>query len=202
MPTCACAMMRARRDRNARQRLCLPGWQENRRLRHRGHPSVSAVAGLLRLGRAQGRTEAELAEMEKQFGLHELAVEDASHGHQRPKLEEYENLFMPSCRRLSLREGDLHSGRSESLRGREFRAVGSLPHPPRIRRCAGALRARAALAQARPGIRLLCAHRRDRRSLFPSHRRARAELERLERRMFADDRRARTSSSSMPSSRG
>ncbi|HEX9685120.1 MAG TPA: magnesium/cobalt transporter CorA [Burkholderiales bacterium] len=31
----------------------------------------------------------ELAEMQRQFGLHELAVEDASHGHQRPKLEEY-----------------------------------------------------------------------------------------------------------------
>jgi magnesium transporter len=29
--------------------------------------------------------------MQKQFGMHELAVEDASHGHQRPKLEEYGN---------------------------------------------------------------------------------------------------------------
>ena len=36
----------------------------------------------------------ELAEMQRQFGLHELAVEDASHGHQRPKLEEYgDSLF-------------------------------------------------------------------------------------------------------------
>ena len=34
-------------------------------------------------------TPDELAEMQRQFGLHELAVEDASHGHQRPKLEEY-----------------------------------------------------------------------------------------------------------------
>jgi magnesium transporter len=32
---------------------------------------------------------AELEEMQKQFGLHELAVEDANHGHQRPKIEEY-----------------------------------------------------------------------------------------------------------------
>jgi magnesium transporter len=32
---------------------------------------------------------AELEEMQKQFGLHELAVEDAHHGHQRPKIEEY-----------------------------------------------------------------------------------------------------------------
>jgi magnesium transporter len=34
-------------------------------------------------------TEAELAEMKHEFGLHELAVEDARHGHQRPKIEEY-----------------------------------------------------------------------------------------------------------------
>jgi magnesium transporter len=31
----------------------------------------------------------EFAELERAFGLHELAVEDASHGHQRPKIEEY-----------------------------------------------------------------------------------------------------------------
>jgi len=33
--------------------------------------------------------EAELATMQEEFGLHELAVEDALHGHQRPKVEEY-----------------------------------------------------------------------------------------------------------------
>ncbi|MBN9323668.1 MAG: LysR family transcriptional regulator, partial [Delftia acidovorans] len=34
-------------------------------------------------------TPAELEEMRQEFGLHALAVEDALHGHQRPKLEEY-----------------------------------------------------------------------------------------------------------------
>lgn len=34
-------------------------------------------------------TPEELAEMREEFGLHELAVEDAHHGHQRPKVEEY-----------------------------------------------------------------------------------------------------------------
>jgi len=34
-------------------------------------------------------TEAELAKMQEEFNLHDLAVEDAHHGHQRPKLEEY-----------------------------------------------------------------------------------------------------------------
>lgn len=31
----------------------------------------------------------ELEQMQEEFGLHELAVEDARHGHQRPKVEEY-----------------------------------------------------------------------------------------------------------------
>lgn len=37
----------------------------------------------------------ELAVMQEEFGLHELAVEDASRGHQRPKIEEYgDSLFV------------------------------------------------------------------------------------------------------------
>ena len=40
-------------------------------------------------------TQEELAEMQQEFGLHELAVEDARHGHQRPKIEEYgDSLFV------------------------------------------------------------------------------------------------------------
>ncbi|OIQ90781.1 CorA-like Mg2+ transporter protein [mine drainage metagenome] len=39
-------------------------------------------------------TPAELQEMQEEFSLHELAVEDARHGHQRPKIEEYgDSLF-------------------------------------------------------------------------------------------------------------
>src|SRR5213076_311447 len=37
----------------------------------------------------------ELQLMQQEFGLHELAVEDASRGHQRPKIEEYgDSLFV------------------------------------------------------------------------------------------------------------
>jgi magnesium transporter len=40
-------------------------------------------------------TDEELLEMQRQFHLHALAVEDASHGHQRPKVEEYgDQLFV------------------------------------------------------------------------------------------------------------
>ncbi len=34
-------------------------------------------------------SDAEVAQMQEEFSLHELAVEDARHGHQRPKIEEY-----------------------------------------------------------------------------------------------------------------
>jgi magnesium transporter len=34
-------------------------------------------------------TDDELTTMQREFGLHELAIEDARHGHQRPKVEEY-----------------------------------------------------------------------------------------------------------------
>ena len=34
-------------------------------------------------------SDEELAQMQHEFGLHDLAVEDAAHGHQRPKIEEY-----------------------------------------------------------------------------------------------------------------
>lgn len=43
----------------------------------------------------QDATIEELGKMKEEFNLHELAVEDARHGHQRPKLEEYgESMFV------------------------------------------------------------------------------------------------------------
>ena len=40
-------------------------------------------------------TDAELTKMQQEFGLHDLAVEDSRHGHQRPKVEEYgDTLFV------------------------------------------------------------------------------------------------------------
>ena len=38
-------------------------------------------------------SDAEIEEMREQFDLHHLAVEDARHGHQRPKIEEYDDLL-------------------------------------------------------------------------------------------------------------
>lgn len=43
-------------------------------------------------------SEEEMATVREHFALHELAVEDAHHAHQRPKLEDYEDLFFAVLR--------------------------------------------------------------------------------------------------------
>jgi len=67
-------------------------------------------------------TPEELAEMKQQFGLHELAVEDAQHGHQRPKIEEYgDSLFAvlhaiePAGEELRVGEVNIFVGRNYVL---------------------------------------------------------------------------------------
>jgi magnesium transporter len=50
----------------------------------------------------------ELDKMQEEFGLHELAVEDALKGHQRPKLEEYGNSLFAVLHNIELRDGSLH----------------------------------------------------------------------------------------------
>jgi magnesium transporter len=67
-------------------------------------------------------TPEELAEMQQQFGLHELAVEDAHHGHQRPKIEEYgDSLFValhiiePAGDELRVGEMDIFVGKNYVL---------------------------------------------------------------------------------------
>lgn len=63
----------------------------------------------------------ELAAMQKEFDLHELAVEDANHGHQRPKIDEYgSSLFavlhnVQAGDELKVGEVDLFVGRNYIL---------------------------------------------------------------------------------------
>ena len=54
--------------------------------------------------------EAELQLMQQEFGLHELAVEDARHGHQRPKIEEYGDSVFASMHLLEMIDGELVPG--------------------------------------------------------------------------------------------
>ncbi|MEI6046117.1 MAG: magnesium/cobalt transporter CorA [Chloroflexota bacterium] len=49
-------------------------------------------------------TEDELQQVAKEFNFHPLAVEDASHSHQRPKVEEYDNFFFVVFYAASLSE--------------------------------------------------------------------------------------------------
>ena len=52
----------------------------------------------------------ELEQMQRNFGLHELAVEDARHGHQRPKIEEYGDSLFVVLHTLEKRNGEIHTG--------------------------------------------------------------------------------------------
>ncbi|MES2321812.1 MAG: magnesium/cobalt transporter CorA [Pseudomonadota bacterium] len=52
----------------------------------------------------------ELTVMQEEFGLHELAVEDAQRGHQRPKIEEYGDSLFVVVRTVELDGEELHVG--------------------------------------------------------------------------------------------
>jgi magnesium transporter len=63
---------------------------------------------------------AELAEMQDEFGLHELAVEDARHGHQRPKIEEYGDSLFVVLKTLEAAGQELKIGEMDIFVGRNY----------------------------------------------------------------------------------
>jgi magnesium transporter len=62
----------------------------------------------------------ELDEMEQEFDLHPLAVEDARHGHQRPKIEEYGNQIFCVLRTVQMRGEEVHCGEVDIFVGPNF----------------------------------------------------------------------------------
>ena len=52
----------------------------------------------------------ELEELQGEFGLHPLAVEDAHHGHQRPKIEEYGDSIFAAMHQIEMVDGELRVG--------------------------------------------------------------------------------------------
>ena len=52
----------------------------------------------------------ELSEMQQEFDLHALAVEDAHHGHQRPKIEEYGDSLFAVLHTVEVEEGEIVIG--------------------------------------------------------------------------------------------
>jgi magnesium transporter len=63
---------------------------------------------------------AELEEMREEFGLHELAVEDAQHGHQRPKIEEYSDSLFVVLKTVEVEGDDLKVGELDIFVGRNY----------------------------------------------------------------------------------
>ena len=55
-------------------------------------------------------TDVELSEMREEFDLHPLAVEDAHHGHQRPKIDEYGNELFAVLHMIEPGGDELHVG--------------------------------------------------------------------------------------------
>jgi magnesium transporter len=85
--------------------------------------------------------ERELRELQDQFHLHELAIEDALHAHQRPKLEQYGDTTFLVMRTAFLVDGHIELGETEMFLGRGY--IISIRHGAstsyaRVRECAEA----------------------------------------------------------------
>lgn len=62
----------------------------------------------------------ELGQMQREFGLHDLAVEDARKGHQRPKIEEYGQTVFVVMQLLELEHGEVRTGEVAIFVGPNF----------------------------------------------------------------------------------
>ena len=62
----------------------------------------------------------ELEEMREEFDLPGLAVEDARHGHQRPKIEEYGDSLFAALHAVEIRDEELHVGEVDIFVGPNY----------------------------------------------------------------------------------
>ncbi len=120
------------------------------------------------------RTTELLAEVQQEFSLHDLAVEDAARAHQRPKLERYgESLFVVlRTAHLDRATGEIEFGETHLFVGANY--VVSVRHGPSLalRRGALALRGESGSPGQGPRLRPLRAHGLHRRPVLPAGRRA------------------------------
>ena len=65
-------------------------------------------------------TNDELRQMQQEIDLHELAVEDARHVHERPKIEEYGDTLFVVMKLPEMRDGELESGEVAIFVGQNF----------------------------------------------------------------------------------
>src|ERR671910_1232362 len=66
------------------------------------------------------RDERALEQMQAEFDLHPLAVEDAKHGHQRPKIEEYGASLFAVLHMIEPAESELRNGEVAIFVGRNY----------------------------------------------------------------------------------
>jgi magnesium transporter len=62
----------------------------------------------------------ELAAMQQEFDLHELAVEDARHGHQRAKIDEYGESLFAALHMIEITGEDIHVGELNLFVGKNY----------------------------------------------------------------------------------
>lgn len=62
----------------------------------------------------------ELTQMQHEFGLHELAVEDAQVGHQRPKIEEYGDSLFAVMHTVEMVDGEINIGEVDVFVGENY----------------------------------------------------------------------------------
>ncbi|MCX7175096.1 MAG: magnesium/cobalt transporter CorA [Proteobacteria bacterium] len=65
-------------------------------------------------------TDDELREMQEEFSLHELAVEDAHHGHQRPKIDEYGDSLFAVMQLVEMEDSELRTGEVAVFVGQNY----------------------------------------------------------------------------------
>jgi magnesium transporter len=68
----------------------------------------------------QDPAAAELDDMQRVFGLHPLAVEDAQAGHERPKIEEYGDSLFAVLHMVEPGQGEFHVGELAIFAGRNY----------------------------------------------------------------------------------
>jgi len=84
-------------------------------------------------------SEEELRRVQKEFDLHDLAVEDALRAHQRPKIEDYGESLFVVLRTAHLHEGTIERGETLIFVGHNYvvtvRHGGALPYADVLTRC-------------------------------------------------------------------
>jgi magnesium transporter len=130
-------------------------------------------------------SDAELHKMQQEFGLHELAVEDAQSGHQRPKVEEYGDSLFVVLHTIEIDGHELRIGEMDIFAGPNY----VLSVRTRTRRGFADVRARCErepeLLKQGPGFVLYALMDSVVDRYFPVLDRLETELEGLEEQMFA-----------------